>query len=483
MSHYSCRFRLWVITLPALFLCSCIAARPSEAAPPSEAVSVSASEASATHKAKSRLFSAEPGATPETEAAKSLARSLQNSLSRDLTLKQLRKLLPGGGEKGLVTLSAAFSVSEPTKSDLLLAKGKVTVKRGDLFVTYIRQKDGGVVGLIESFAQLPGKSKRDLRLKSELAALGFKLSKVIKRYQIVAWKQGSASGLEATVAQRPSFLSKGLTAQEVGKILVKPETAVVKAAATTSLSLGALLAASTVTTTSESPPARSPTDESSSDRPDTHAVIRHHTQQCGEGTTKISETNLVCSKYTRVEVAQPLHGDREGFCEIDELRQIDHNDRVMITCKCTWKPDYLVCGPPVGAEGRFEPESCPEGSIQDVKADQCESLTRTESEFQIKVENDIPPMDMEPQEYAFKEWEPSDGEMPAFIQKIKINGSAEIPEELQPLCGKATDTMENFYLPRCMQEFTNLSVHKLTLTGIPCCKASTPPSRTPPSVK
>ena len=165
-----------------------------------------------------RVRSAESSIEPVTNAAKELARSLQEQIGAGLTRQKLLGINKPKNKKNALGKGAKFAINDAKADGKSPVGGRVLTSSGDLYVTYLPTAQG-VIGVIEASTRLPTNSKADKTLRIELDVVGFRLNKVVEFYQFAFWPQRPSETLAAVVSRPPEFVSKGISPQQAEKLL------------------------------------------------------------------------------------------------------------------------------------------------------------------------------------------------------------------------------------------------------------------------
>lgn len=198
-------------------------------------------------KKPTRIFSAMPSLEPETPEAKELAKAMQQSVRERLTPITLAKFeLKSVKPAPSVSADTKFTINEMA-ADSSLALGYASVPGGDAFAVFLKQSNG-VVGIVETYQRLVGNKKIDLERAAQLQAVGFKVSSLVDRYQVVHWKFLDPEGIPATVAKQPTLVTKSMTPEQLNNVIFpkvrqKKATGASVAAVTPAVVIGAVAAA------------------------------------------------------------------------------------------------------------------------------------------------------------------------------------------------------------------------------------------------
>ena len=198
-------------------------------------------------KKPTRIFSAMPSLEPETPEAKELAKAMQQSVRERLTPITLAKFeLKSVKPAPSVSADTKFTINEMA-ADGSLALGYASVPGGDAFAVFLKQTNG-VVGIVETLQRLVGNKKIDLERAAQLQAVGFKVSSLVDRYQVVHWNFLDPKGIPETVAKQPTFVTKSLTPEQLHNVIFpkvrqKKATGASVAAVTPAVVIGAVAAA------------------------------------------------------------------------------------------------------------------------------------------------------------------------------------------------------------------------------------------------
>jgi hypothetical protein len=165
-----------------------------------------------------RVRSAESSIEPVTNAAKKLARSLQEQIGAGLTKQKLLAINKPKNKKNALGKGAKFAINDAKADGKSPVGGRVLTSSGDLYVTYLPTAQG-VIGVIEASTRLPTNSKADKTLRIELDVVGFRLNKVVEFYQFAFWPQRPSETLAAVVSRPPEFVSNGISPQQATKLL------------------------------------------------------------------------------------------------------------------------------------------------------------------------------------------------------------------------------------------------------------------------
>lgn len=199
-----------------------------------------------------RVFSTEPASRPTTQAAADLAMSLQGKWLSGVSFESLQR-----GSRGLkyagftVGRNSRFSLPADVESSRAAARGSVATKKGALSVAFLRDRTGGVIGIVEANTVLPRKTGPSAKAKAELEALGFAVLKIVRGYQVAYWRNDAQLSQASLVMKKPDFISGTLSPRHALELLERSSADTARAAdkrgspGGTTLPAGAIISATT----------------------------------------------------------------------------------------------------------------------------------------------------------------------------------------------------------------------------------------------